>query len=109
MEVAMKVHVEVVSKAPPGGRCEIYDRFFFEVVRAYENVLYCLIPSNLFEGDITPPAVLINGEVIEPEDAVLLNPQEIVKALEERGAVRREGAKELLEKLESIYEEFLGG
>ncbi len=103
-----KLHVQVVSKSPPGGRCEIYDRFFFEVVRAYENVYYSLIPANLYEGEIVPPAVIVDGETIEPEDGVLLTPGEIIKTLEERGAVRRNSSHNPEEVLERIYESFLG-
>ena len=103
-----KIHVQVVSKSPPGGRCEIYDRFFFEVVKAYKNVYYSLVPADLYEGEVTPPAVFINGELIEPEDGVLLTPEEVIKALESRGAVKREG-RDVRTKLENLYEEFLGG
>ncbi len=103
----MKVKVQVVSKSPPGGRCEIYDRFFFEIVKAYENVYYCLIPSNLYEGDVLPPAVLVNGELVEPEDGILLTPEEVVEAIEKKGAKRREGAKDVAEKLKVIYDRFL--
>ncbi len=101
------VKVTVVSKSPPGGRCELYDRMFFEAVKGFSNVQYCLVPSNLFEVDVTPPAVLVNGRLIEPEDGIMLTPDELVKALLEAGGhLRDEGLKE---KLSKIYEEFVGG
>lgn len=108
-EVAMKVHVEVVSKAPPGGRCEFYDRAFFELVKSYENLYYTLIPSNLYEGDVVPPAVLVNGEVVEPEDGLLLAPDEIVEVLKKKGAKPRIPEEEIKGRLERAYDEFIGG
>ncbi len=104
-----KLCIHIISKTPPGGRCEIYNRYLFEVVKAYENVYYCLIPSSLYEGKITPPAILVNGKILEPEDGILLTPQEIVDALESRGAIVRKGVEDLKKKLESIYEKFIEG
>ncbi|WP_457601133.1 hypothetical protein [Hydrogenivirga sp.] len=105
----MKVHIVVVSKTPPGGRCEFYDRTFFELVKAYENVYYTLIPSNLYDGEVTPPAVLVNDRLVEPEDAVLLTPEELLSALEEAGAKPRKPLSEVRELLSRAYDEFIGG
>ena len=103
----MRVHVEIVSKTPPGGRCEFYNKIFFELVKLYENLYYTLIPSNLYGGDILPPAVLVNGEVIEPEDALLLTPEEIVEALRKKGAKPRVREEEIRDRLGRAYEGFI--
>jgi hypothetical protein len=104
-----KVHITVVSKTPPGGRCEFYDRVFFEIVKAFKNVYYTLIPSELFEGDVSPPAVLLNGDLVEPEDGILLTPDELLRALKEKGAVPRDEVEQLKSKLEKAYDSFIGG
>ncbi len=102
------VRIEVVSKAPPGGRCEIYDRMFFEVVRACKNVMYSLIPVNLYKGDVSPPAVIVNGEELSPGDGILLTPEEIISALKRHGAQFR-GESMISAKLGEIYKNLTGG
>jgi len=81
-----KIHILVVSKTPPGGRCEFYDKVFFELVKAYENVYYTLI-----------------------EDGLLLTPEEIVDALKRKGAIPRLPEEEIKSRLTGAYEEFIGG
>jgi len=63
----MKVPVVVVSKTPPGGRCELYSRIMFEIVKAHRNVYYTLIPADIYEEEVSPPVVLVGGEPIYPE------------------------------------------
>jgi hypothetical protein len=104
----MKIHIKVVSKSPPGGRCEFYDRTFFRIVGLYENVYYTLIPSNLCDEELTPPAVLVNGELVEPEDGLLLTPSELIQALSDKGAIPRKPLTDIEAKLNKAYEDFLG-
>ena len=103
------VHVKVISKAPPGGRCQIYDRLFFEIVKGCENVTYSLIPENLWEGKACPPTVIVEDEKVEPADGVLLTPDEIISSLEKKGAIFRENREALSKKLKSITEKLIGG
>ena len=103
------VHVEVVSKAPPGGRCEFYDRVFFYLVKVSKNLYYTLIPENLHAKGIKGPAVLVNGKEVMPEDAVLLTGEELFKALKEAGVEFRRKEEEVKRKLEEEYEKFVGG
>jgi len=104
-----KVHVEVVSKAPPGGRCEFYDRIFFSLVRFSENLYYTLIPENIYTEGITAPAVLINGKEIIPQDGILLTDKELLVALKEAGACFRKGEEEIEKWIRQEYERFTGG
>ena len=103
------VHVEVVSKAPPGGRCEFYGRIFFYLVKVSKNLYYTLIPENLHGKGIKGPAVLVNGKEVIPEDGVLLTGEELFKALKEAGVEFREKEEEIKKKLEEEYEKFIGG
>jgi len=103
----MKVEVTVVSKTPPGGRCELYNRMLFEIVRAYRNVSYTLIPADLYEGEADPPLLLVGGRVVEPEDGVMVTPDELLGALEEEGAGLRKGHRSPRETLWKLYDEFL--
>jgi hypothetical protein len=103
------IEITVVSKAPPGGRCEFYDRVFFELVRSCENVKYTLVPANLYEGEVNPPAVLINGKEVAPEDGILLTPEEMIASLKKEGARFRVSEEEVLGKLRDIYEKLMGG
>ena len=103
------VHIEVVSKAPPGGRCEFYDRLFFYLVRASTNLYYTLIPENLREGEVRGPAVLIDGKPLIPEDGILLTPEEILRSLKEAGVEFREEEEGLRHRLRKEYEKFTGG
>jgi len=103
----MSVEVRIISKVPPGGRCELYARMLFEIVKSYTNVYYTLIPANLNPHQVTPPLVLVDGDPVLPEDGVMLTPPEILKALREAGAELREESSPPEEKLWELYEEFL--
>jgi len=103
----MKVPVVVVSKTPPGGRCELYSRIMFEIVKAHRNVYYTLIPADIYEEEVSPPVVLVGGEPIYPEDGVMLTPSEILTALKDKGAEPREDISSLEEILWEMYEDFL--
>ncbi len=103
------VHVEVISKAPPGGRCEFYDRIFFYLVKASKNLYYTLIPENLYPKRVKGPAVLVNGKEIIPEDGVLLTGDELFNALKEAKVEFREKEEEVRKRLEEEYERFIGG
>ncbi len=104
----MKVQVTVVSKTPPGGRCELYNRMLFEVVRAYRNVSYTLVPADIYDGEADPPVVLVGRRRVEPEDGVMVTPDELLAALKAEGAELREGCKHPSETLWKLYDEFLG-
>ncbi len=104
-----RIHIEVVSKAPPGGRCEFYDRVFFYLVRSCENLYYTLIPENLHDGDVNGPAVLINGREVAPEDGVLLTVDEILDSLKEEGILFRDEEERVRKRIKEEYERFTGG
>ena len=103
------VHIEVVSKTPPGGRCEFYDRTFFYLVKTSKNLYYTLIPENLYSGNVKGPAVLINGREVVPEDGVLLTGDELFKALKESGVDFKEDEEKVRNRLEQEYKKFVGG
>jgi len=105
----MKVSAEIVSKEPPGGRCEFYANLFLRIVKDFENVTFSLIPASLYDGKVIPPAVLVNGKLIEPEDGILLTPQEILSALLSSGAKPRRSVEDVESELSEFYEKFLGG
>ncbi len=103
------VHVEVVSKTPPGGRCEFYDRIFFYLVKVSKNLYYTLIPYSLYGKDVNSPAVLVNGKEVVPEDGILLTWEELVKALKEAGVEFRKEEERIKNWFEEEYEKLLGG
>jgi len=105
----MNVEVRIVSKTPPGGRCELYARMLFEIVKSYANVYYTLIPADLNPEQVTPPLILVSGTPVHPEDGVMLTPPEVLRALEKAGAKLREGSSPPEERLWELYEEFLSG
>ena len=107
--MAKVVHIEVVSKTPPGGRCEFYDKILFRLVKASKNLYYTLIPDSIYHGEVNSPALLVNGKEVVPEDGILLTWEELVKALKDAGVEFREEEERIKEWFEGEYEKLLGG
>lgn len=75
----MEAVVTVCSKNPPGGRCRLYI--------AYAESLAALLGMTARvaydpeEMAAEPPALLVGGHPIAPEDAFILTPEDIVAGL----------------------------
>ncbi len=74
--------ITIMSKQPAGGRCSLYMRYA-ETLRQKlgleVEVRYC-------DGsaEVPPPAMLIDGAVIDPSDGVILSPEDIAESFRER-------------------------
>lgn len=86
----MEAVITVCSKSPPGGRCKLYI--------AYAETLAVLLPMAVriayadAEMAAEPPALVVGGHVIEPADAFMLTPEDIVAGLDGMGLPFDSGA-----------------
>lgn len=84
----MDAVITVCSKSPPGGRCKLYI--------AYAETLAVLLPMAVriayAEMAAEPPALVVAGQVIEPADAFMLTPEDIVAGLDRLGLSFDSGA-----------------
>lgn len=92
----------VCSKAPPGGRCQLYIAFA-EVLAGALNVPSVVV-YDAEEAGVEAPALLIAGRVVEPEDGFMLTPDDIVSALRDRGVLAEAG---LLSALQAAEEKLM--
>ncbi|RRQ22390.1 hypothetical protein [Thiohalobacter thiocyanaticus] len=75
------MEITLLLKDPPGGRCRLY-RAYAEALTEHAQA-QC---HERFDGlpqqpELQAPAMLIDGEVVIPEDGVLLSPQDIGRTL----------------------------
>lgn len=81
--------ISVVSKQPPGGRCNLYMGFAdaaAEVVGGRSELLYPVPRFPRPEEPLPPPpALLVDGKLVEPADGVILSPEEVCAAISAAG------------------------
>ncbi|WP_303906643.1 hypothetical protein [Thiohalomonas denitrificans] len=101
--------ISVVSKQPPGGRCNLYMRFADAAAAAIDGRAELLYPVPRFprpeEPLPPPPALLVDRKLVEPADGVILSPEEVCAAISAAGYSGAAAA--LLEILEAEQERMM--
>jgi cystathionine gamma-synthase len=94
-----------VSKSPPGGRCTLYARYAEAVSRHFGLTVDIHCPGNEPRKGPPPPAIVIQGLVVEPFDGVIVAPEDIVAVLAKAGLCDR--LDDYRAELERIQDDFL--
>ena len=99
------VEIKIINKQPPAGRCRIYMDMAMVLMEAYRNVrMVTVLDDQRGTDDPAPAAVLINNQLMEPEDTVIVNGSEFIKAVEGAGGILYESTEPPLEKLDEVIE-----
>lgn len=96
--------VVVISKTPAGGRCTLYMGYAEEIAKSFGFAYRVDYPQDE-SSTPAPPALVINGTVLEPADGLILAADEVTAGL------RRLGLPvdaQLEEHLEAAEERVLG-
>lgn len=100
--------IKVVSRQPPGGRCTLYAGYVREI--SLQLGISVTVAYHVDDPDAgpPPPALLINGQELQPSDGVILSPDDVVRSLTDAG-VDVGSAPDLLCRLEEVQERMLQG
>jgi hypothetical protein len=95
--------VTVVSKSPAGGRCTLYTRYAEAIAAHFGLKLDLSYPDGASGDGIPPPALLIHGNAVVPEDGAIVSPEDITHCLSALGftenlAACRAGLEDILER-----------
>lgn len=76
------MEITLLLKEPPGGRCTLY-RAYAEAL-AEKTAAHCVETLDEVPGQaqLSAPAMLIDGKVVEPADGVIIAPDDIGAMLE---------------------------
>ena len=81
----MTLHVRVVSQHPPGGRCTLYAGYA-DVLAAHLDARTEVVFSTERDAHGSGfPALLVNGQAIQPADGVILMPVDLCTVLKAAG------------------------
>ncbi len=75
--------ITVCSKSPPGGRCKLYIAYADSLAGLLTMTARVVYAGT--ERTAEPPALVVDGRVIEPADAFMLTPEDIVAGLDGMG------------------------
>lgn len=106
-EEGMMKPVMVISQQPPGGRCTLYARYavaISDLTGWAHSVVHTETRDAHGEGF---PSLCVRDVPLQPEDAFILAPEEIVAHLAGLG-VERPVLDTLAGRLQEIYDEFVG-
>lgn len=81
----MALHIRVVSQHPPGGRCTLYAAYA-DVLAAHVDARKEVVFSTERDAHGSGfPAMLVNGQAIQPADGVILMPVDLCVVLKAAG------------------------
>lgn len=98
--------VVVISKTPAGGRCTLYMGYAEEIAKSFGFAYRVDYPQD-DTADPAPPALAVNGTVLEPADGVILAADEVIAGLRRLG-LPVDAAAGLEERLDAAVERMLG-
>jgi cystathionine gamma-synthase len=81
--------VTVISRSPAGGRCTLYARYAEALFGHFGLTVDIHCPGNEPREGPPPPAIVIQGLVVEPFDGVIVAPEDIVAVLAKAGLCER--------------------
>jgi hypothetical protein len=99
------MNVTVVSKSPAGGRCTLYVRYAEAIAAHFGLKLDLRYPDSASGDVISPPALLIHGRAVIPEDGAIVSPEDIEDCLSALGLTENLAACRAA--LEDILERFM--
>ena len=101
------VTIKIINKQPPAGRCRIYMDMAIVLMEAYKNVRMLTLPDDQRKpDDPAPAAVLINGQLMDPEDTVIVSGKEFIEKVASEGGILYDGVEPPLEKLDAVIERY---
>jgi cystathionine gamma-synthase len=98
--------VRVISQQPPGGRCVLYARYADAVADAVgwpHRVVHSECRDAHGDGF---PSLWIRGAALQPDDGVILSPDDICRRLSELG-IAPEHVDTLRSRLTEVLDDFL--
>ncbi len=98
--------VVVISKTPAGGRCTLYMGYAGEIAGSFGLAYRVEYPADE-AADPPPPALVVNGTVLEPADGLILAADEVIAGLRRLG-LPVDAAAGLEERLDAAIERLLG-
>lgn len=93
------MRITIVSKNPPGGRCTLYMRYAEAIAEMCAVEIETVFPTT--DGEVDPPALLVDGRLIAPVDGLMLSPMDVHIGLEGMGGT------EALIRLEEVETRFM--
>ncbi|WP_456405043.1 hypothetical protein [Thiolapillus sp.] len=97
--------ITILSKQPPGGRCTLYIRYAEAASRDPAISHEVEYPETDEESRHPPPALLIDGQPVEPSDGVILSPEDVIRGLND--SMADEDLDNLLSALEAVQERLM--
>ncbi len=76
---------QVVSKAPPGGRCTLYAAYLRGLADGLGLEAEVVVTEHSDPQGAGQPALLLDGSPLRPADGVLLSPEDLIGASREAG------------------------
>ena len=95
--------ITILAKDPPGGRCKLYFKYADALKAVLGSDVAIEYPAD--DAPVSAPNMTANGQVLEPEDYFMLNPDDICRGLTEIGISF--DADVLHGMLEAIEEKFM--
>jgi cystathionine gamma-synthase len=104
----MALHIQVISQAPPGGRCSLYAGYA-KVLATHLDVQTEVVFSAERDAHGSGfPSLLVNGCPVQPADGVILAPADLCAVLAAAG-LDEAALAGLAEALEAPLERMLEG
>lgn len=74
---------QVLSKAPPGGRCTLYAGYLQRLAEGLGLEAEVVLTAYSDPHGQGFPALLLDGQPVQPADGVVLSPEDLIAALRE--------------------------
>jgi len=98
--------VTVLSNNPAGGRCSLYANYAQELSSTLGFTMQIIYPDESRKH--RPPGLLLDGRPVMPNDGVIIDTDDICKAIEQTG-LEIGDLSEVRCKLDSLIEEMISG
>ncbi|MBI1425655.1 MAG: hypothetical protein GC149_19680 [Gammaproteobacteria bacterium] len=81
----MTFDICIISKDPPGGRCTLYSGYAAVLATHLPVKTEILYSDQQDAHSVGYPSLLLNNVALQPEDGVILMPDDILAALQQSG------------------------